>query len=146
MAAFLATGWGANVGEGELLGWVKPRERDGLSSMRSPGNQPPAFYCTLFLGRQEPGHLAASSSPRSSEEPDRVCPRFPQCGHKPMCPHCPYSSTTHTLYRGSQPDAYDISVLGGTCTVSRTYQGYRQSTPSGAFAARLNAVSILASR
>jgi hypothetical protein len=35
-----------------------------------------------------------------------VCPRFPQCGHNPMCPHCPSSSTTHTLYRGSQPDAY----------------------------------------
>ena len=40
-------------------------------------------------------------------------PRFPQCGHKQMCPRCPSSSTaTHTLCGGDHsPDASQMRRL-----------------------------------
>jgi hypothetical protein len=44
--------------------------------------------------------VAASSSPCSPEHLDQLCPRFPQCGHKQMCPHCTSSSTTHICTDG----------------------------------------------
>src|SRR5262245_23916088 len=82
-------------------GWHSPRFAAPLSppTPQAPASLPRSLCALEWFD-------AAVSSPRSSEDFVRVCPRFPQCGHTQMCPHCPSSSTTHTLYRGSQPDAY----------------------------------------
>src|SRR5215472_7779964 len=86
-------------------GWHSPRVAAPLSppTHRAPASLPRSL-CALEC------FDAAVSSPRSSEDVVRLCPRFTECGHTQMCPHCPSSSTTLTLYRGSEPDAYQHST------------------------------------
>src|SRR5215469_9832976 len=87
-------------------GWHSPRVAAPLSppTHRAPASLPRSL-CALEC------FDAAVSSPRSSEDVVRLCPRFTECGHTQMCPHCPSSSTTLTLYRGSEPDAYVSEAL-----------------------------------
>src|SRR5215469_2383128 len=87
-------------------GWHSPRVAAPLSSPthRAPASLPRSLCALEWFD-------AAVSSPRSSEDVVRLCPRFTQCGQTQVCPHCPSSSTTLTLYRGSQPDAY-LEAIG----------------------------------